>query len=53
MPASEMKCGTVIIKGEVSDLLTSYEEEEKKSLRTLLSASSKGMLTSVERVYCL
>jgi len=27
MPASEMKSGTVVIKGVVSDLLPSYKEE--------------------------
>lgn len=32
MPASEMKSGTEIIKGEVSDLLPSYKEKETEEV---------------------
>src|SRR5690606_16355363 len=36
MPASEMKSGTVIIKGEVSDLLPSYKEEGTEEVEEVI-----------------
>lgn len=52
MPASEMKKGTVIIKGEVTDLLPSFTEEEAEELEGVsfrkftgdVNAGGKGIL---------
>jgi len=52
MPASEMKNGTVIIKGEVSDLLPSYKEEGTEEVEGItyrkfvgdVNVSGKGFL---------
>lgn len=52
MPASEMKNGTVIIKGEVSDMLPSYKEDGTEEVEGVtyrkfvgdVNAGGKGML---------
>jgi formylmethanofuran dehydrogenase subunit C len=52
MPASEMKSGMVIIKGEVSDLLPSYKEERTEEFEGVIcrkfvgdiNAGGKGVL---------
>ena len=42
MPASEMKSGTVIIKGEVSDLLPSYKEEGTEEIEGVIFRKFTG-----------
>ena len=42
MPASEMKSGTVIIKGKVSDLLPSYKEEGTEEIEGIIFRKFTG-----------